>query len=99
MMCDFMNEDEDNVSFHAIRCYMLRNLSRINRHFEQTISSYLSKESNVLHFASDKRKFLNTNQPCLQHKQYMYHQTENLQYLHQNTDHLFQRRMSSYLML
>ena len=67
MMCDFMNEDEDNVSFNVIRCYMLRNLNCINRHFEQTISSSLSKESNVLHFASDKRKFLNTNQPCLQH--------------------------------
>ena len=63
IICDFMNEDGDNVSFNAIRCYMLRNLNRMNGYFEQTISSYLPKESNVLHFASDKRKFRNTNQP------------------------------------
>ena len=47
MMCDFMNEDEDNVWFNAIRFYRLRNLNGINRHFEQTISSYLPIKSQI----------------------------------------------------
>ena len=55
------------------------------------ISSYLPKESNVLHFSSDKMKFRNTNQPCLQHLQNMHHQAENIQYLNRNPNHLFQR--------
>lgn len=92
IICDFMNEDEDNVSFNAIRCYMLRNLNRIDISNRPYLLSYLPKaESNVLHFATDKRKFRNTNQPCLQHKQNMYHQTKKIQCLHQNTDHLFPR--------
>ena len=30
IICDFVNENEDTVSFNAIRCYMLRNLNRID---------------------------------------------------------------------
>ena len=30
IICDFMNENEDTVSFNAIRCYILSNLNRID---------------------------------------------------------------------
>ena len=30
IICDFVKENEDTVSFNAIRCYMLRKLSRID---------------------------------------------------------------------
>ena len=44
IICDFMNEDEDNVSFNAIRCYMLRNLNRIDISNRPYLLSYLPKE-------------------------------------------------------